>query len=211
MSTLAQLSTLERAFEARWEQLTRDLDPAPPMPTPQVMFSLERNYTFDFAWVDKLIFVELHGGGFNKGRHNREYGMVEDFTKYNLAVSMGWRGVYATTSMISDDPQTVIDTVLALLAHPVLSHNAEHSMWTARIRNLKRLGDQISNNGIQVVRLQSNKFAVHTGSGDFAVGGGKVLEEAQRAVLDFILRSASEAATPINLSKVGHTRERACF
>lgn len=204
-------SSLERAFEARWEQLTREIDPLPPAPRAQVRFDLERDFIFDCAWIDKLVYVELHGGGRVNGRHNRDYGMVADFEKANLAVSLGWRGVYATSSMIMENPEPVIQTVLTLLDQPVLSPDAELSMWTARVRNLVHADDEICNNGITVRRLKTNKFLVVTGKSEYQMGGRMPLIDAQRQVLDFILRAKNSAATPVSLMRQNYVREKVCF
>lgn len=198
-------SRLEAAFETRWDQLTRDLRPHPPNPTQQVMFSLEREYRFDAAFIDKLVYVELHGGGFSGGRHNREYGMVDDFTKYNLAVTMGWRGVYATSSMIDNDPQSVVDTVLALLAQPVLAPDYELTMWTARIRNLTKVGEQVTHNGIRIRREKRNRFALLLSGREYQTAPADRLIDGQREALNLILHGSSDASTPVLMRQQSKT------
>lgn len=198
-------SRLEAAFETRWDQLTRDLRPHPPTPRQQVMFSLERDFRFDFAWVDKMVYLETHGGGWSRGKHNRELGMVEDFTKYNLAVTMGWRGVYATTSMIDNDPQSVVDTVLALLAQPVLAPDYELTMWTARIRNLTKIGEQVTHNGIRVRREKRNGFGLLLSGREYQTAPADRLIDGQREALNLILHGSSDAATPVQMHQQSKT------
>ena len=49
-------------------------------------FNPDRRWRFDFAWPDKKVAVEMEGGIWIKGRHNRGRGMINDMIKYNWAV-----------------------------------------------------------------------------------------------------------------------------
>lgn len=194
-------SSLERTFLTRWQQLAPDA----PAPQEQIVFHPTRQWKFDACWINALVYLELHGGGFVGGRHNREYGMVEDFQKYNAAVVMGWRGIYATTSMIENDPAEVIESIRTLLAQPAYAPDAELSMWTARVRSL-RSGDCVEDNGIAVERLKSNTFYLSLSSGGFTVGGrDQALERVQQDVVGFILHGMSAAATPRILQNAERT------
>ena len=58
-----------------------------------------RKWRFDFVIEPELIYtkpgmllaVEVEGGIFMQGRHNRGNGMLADMEKYNAATVMGWR------------------------------------------------------------------------------------------------------------------------
>lgn len=189
-------SSLERAFLTRWQQLAPDA----PAPTPQVLFHPTREWPFDYAFIDKLVAVELSGGSFVGGKHNRAAGMRNDYEKNNAALALGWRIFYATTDMISDDPEPLISAIMTLLSQPVLSQDAEHSMWLARVRSLTHYGDAINNNGITVERQRGSRYNITLGKGVYAIGGGKTrIKQAQEQVLELILRGVSAAATPKHL------------
>lgn len=178
----------------RWIQMARNH----PVPSRQVLFHLDRDWCFDFAWIDKLVALEVHGGGRVNGRHNREYGMSDDFTKNNAAVSMGWRVFYATKTMVEDDPAAVCDAIKLLLDQPVLSNNVERTMWLARVRNLTKKGDTILNNGIAVERGSGSKLIVTVAKGKHNFGGGKLkLPQAREQVLEFILGRKTQNADPV--------------
>ena len=50
----------------------------------------DRRWRFDFAFPLKRVAVEVEGGIYNYGRHNRPTGMIADMEKYNEAAAMGW-------------------------------------------------------------------------------------------------------------------------
>lgn len=49
-----------------------------------------KDWRMDYAWPDLMLAVEVEGGGFINGRHNRGVGFAEDLRKYSEAMSMGW-------------------------------------------------------------------------------------------------------------------------
>lgn len=49
-----------------------------------------RRWRFDYAIPDKKIAIEIDGGVWNYGRHNRASGYVADMEKFNAAASLGW-------------------------------------------------------------------------------------------------------------------------
>lgn len=186
---MAKSSPLEDVMFTRWIQLA----PTYPHPSRQVLFHSDQNWCFDFAWIDKLVALEVHGGGWNHGRHNRELGMSEDFVKNNAAVSMGWRVFYATKTMVENDPSAVCAAIRILLDQPVLSNNVEWTMWLARIRNLTKPGDTVLNNGIAVTRGSGSKFTVSLAQGKHEIGKGKMrLAESRHRVLSLILGNPAE-------------------
>lgn len=54
-------------------------------------FAPPRRWRFDFAWPAQMLAVEVEGGIFAAGRHNRPLGMIADMEKYNEAALLGWR------------------------------------------------------------------------------------------------------------------------
>jgi very-short-patch-repair endonuclease len=67
-----------------------------------------RRWRFDFALPDKLA-VEVEGGVWAQGRHNRGAGFAADCEKYNEAVLLGWRVLRFTTDMVLDG--TALSTI----------------------------------------------------------------------------------------------------
>jgi very-short-patch-repair endonuclease len=59
-----------------------------------------RRFRFDFAWPGHKIAVEVEGGTFVSGRHNRGLGMAKDMEKYNLAAIDGWAVLRVTPHQI---------------------------------------------------------------------------------------------------------------
>jgi very-short-patch-repair endonuclease len=71
-------------------------------PVLQLRFAPPRRWRFDFAWESVKIALEVHGGGWVQGRHNRPLGMAKDFEKANTAQLMGWVVLHATGDMVED-------------------------------------------------------------------------------------------------------------
>jgi len=71
-----------------------------PLPEREYRFAPPRRWRFDFAWPDRKLAVEVEGGIWVRGRHNRGAGFVRDCEKYNTAVLLGWRVLRFTPGMI---------------------------------------------------------------------------------------------------------------
>lgn len=69
-------------------------------PVREFRFHHERKWRFDFAFPDKKIAVEIEGGVWNAGRHNRGSGFIADAAKYNAAAILGWRVLRYATEMV---------------------------------------------------------------------------------------------------------------
>lgn len=62
-----------------------------PLPERQYKFHPTRKWKLDFAWIDRKIGVELDGGLFAGGRHNRGAAIELTHEKLNEAVRLGWQ------------------------------------------------------------------------------------------------------------------------
>jgi very-short-patch-repair endonuclease len=73
-----------------------------PEPTEQHLFgkAIGRRWRFDFAWLDRMLAVEVEGGVYVQGRHTRGSGFTADIEKYNAATLMGWRVLRVTPEHI---------------------------------------------------------------------------------------------------------------
>lgn len=91
-----------------------------PVPEPEFRFAPPRLWRFDWAWPVYAIALEIEGGIWRQGRHNRGSGFLGDIEKYNAAASMGWlvfRCVHVGVGQPSPyDPRLVSDIRAAMLS-----------------------------------------------------------------------------------------------
>ena len=85
-----------------------------PAPEQEYRFDDNRRWRFDFAWPDCRLAVEVNGGEWSAGRHNRAGGMAADYEKLNAAVIAGWRVLQFTGGQVRDG--VAVDTIRAALA-----------------------------------------------------------------------------------------------
>lgn len=60
-------------------------------PVREYRFHETRKFRFDFAWIEEKLAVEIEGGIWINGGHNRGVGYSKDMEKYNLATLRGWK------------------------------------------------------------------------------------------------------------------------
>lgn len=53
-------------------------------------FDPTRRWRADFAWPDRMVIAEVHGGTWTGGRHVRPKGIQGDLEKSNAAQMAGW-------------------------------------------------------------------------------------------------------------------------
>lgn len=90
------MSDLEE--ELAWQLKTTKL----PLAVREYVFAAPRKFRADFAWPERLLLVEVDGGSFVQGRHNRAGGFATDCEKLNLGTLAGYRWLRFTGSMIHD-------------------------------------------------------------------------------------------------------------
>lgn len=69
-------------------------------PVREYAFAKPRRWRFDFAWPEKRIALEVEGGTWIGGRHNRGSGYAKDCEKYAEAAIAGWAVIRATTEQV---------------------------------------------------------------------------------------------------------------
>lgn len=75
-------------------------------------FLQNRKFRFDYAIPEHKIAIEIEGGVYTYGRHNRPIGYLNDMEKYNLAVLNDWKILrFPSLSKIS---QKDIDMIVKL-------------------------------------------------------------------------------------------------
>lgn len=85
-----------------------------PAPEQEYRFDDNRRWRFDFAWPDCRVAVEVNGGEWSAGRHNRAGGMAADYEKLNAAVIAGWRVLQFTGGQVRDG--VAVETIRRALA-----------------------------------------------------------------------------------------------
>ena len=65
-------------------------------------FAPPRRWRFDFAWPEIRLALEIEGGTWVRGRHNRPGGYAKDLEKYNTATLMEWRLLRFTPAQVTD-------------------------------------------------------------------------------------------------------------
>ena len=61
------------------------------------MFHYTRKWRFDYAIPDLKVAIEIDGGVWEYGRHNRAQGYINDMEKLNNAAALGWLVLRFTT------------------------------------------------------------------------------------------------------------------
>lgn len=69
---------------------------------PEFKFHPTRKWRFDYAIPSRKIAIEIEGGLWISGRHNRPFTMIKDFEKYNEAAKLGWRLLKYTPQQITN-------------------------------------------------------------------------------------------------------------
>ena len=59
-------------------------------PVEELRFAPPRRWRFDYAWPKHMIALEVEGGLWTYGRHNRAASMIKDIEKYSIAAILGW-------------------------------------------------------------------------------------------------------------------------
>lgn len=81
----------------------------------KVKFDVSRNWEADFRIFDRFgignWLVEVEGGQYTRGRHQRPRGYQADCEKYNAAALLGYRVLRFTTEHIERRMDYVIETI----------------------------------------------------------------------------------------------------
>lgn len=83
-------------------------------------FHPERKFRFDLAWPNYKVYLEVDGGIFIRGGHNRGAQILKDWDKRNNATMLGWRGLWV-------QPKDLCMTETVEIIRSALS--APHAAW----------------------------------------------------------------------------------
>lgn len=73
-----------------------------PEPEQQIQFIPGRRYKADFLFNDAMLVVEVDGGAYIRGRHNRAAGRSADCERDILAILNGYTVIRLTTNMVKN-------------------------------------------------------------------------------------------------------------
>lgn len=65
-----------------------------PCPMYELTFALPRKWRFDLAWPGHRLALEVQGGIFAGGRHNRGAALLKEWEKLNEAAALGYRVMF---------------------------------------------------------------------------------------------------------------------
>jgi very-short-patch-repair endonuclease len=105
-------SPLEHLFWTLWHNEVPDSVPAP---VREYKFDPGRNWRLDFAWPGIKFAVEIHGGQWTRGRHQRGAGFAQDLEKMNAAQIAGWVVLQFTTDHMEKMPIQVVENVAEMV------------------------------------------------------------------------------------------------
>lgn len=88
---------MSAVFDQKWPGVEREYRFAP-----------LRKWRFDFCWPDGKIALEVEGGIWVNGGHNRGSGFMKNIEKYNEAAIMGWRLIRVTPQMMENGEVMVL-------------------------------------------------------------------------------------------------------
>ena len=66
-------------------------------------FAKPRRFRFDLAHLPTKIAIEIQGAVWVNGRHTRGSGLLNEYTKMNLAAALGWRVFYLCANTVNDE------------------------------------------------------------------------------------------------------------
>ncbi len=103
-------SVLETRFRLIWESI------GGPNVEREYMFHPARFYRADFFHSPSKTLIEIEGGAYSAGRHNRTKGFLQDGDKYLQAFLLGFNVVRLTSQHINTDTLTALAGRLRRLA-----------------------------------------------------------------------------------------------
>jgi len=80
-------------------------------PNPEFRFDSDRLWRFDFAWPAHKLAIEIDGGLWVDGAHNRGAALLKQYEKSNAATLAGWRVLRYAPDQLA---QAAHDVALAL-------------------------------------------------------------------------------------------------
>ncbi len=112
---IKQKRGLENAFAATWKYMVQDGKPTYVREYKFAKKEMDREWRFDFAFVEQRVGIEIDGGTHRGGRHVRGKGYQSDCNKLNAAVCLNWAVLRYTSDDIMNRGADVIEQVCLVL------------------------------------------------------------------------------------------------
>ena len=113
LATVSAKTRLENQFLAAFKLVKPN---GVPLPEREHKFHESRKWRFDFAWPAIKLAVEIQGGSFVRGGHNRGPQQAKDYEKLNEAQLAGWRVLQFNTLQMRDAGECALFTVSVMCA-----------------------------------------------------------------------------------------------
>lgn len=97
--TKLRIMPAPKALSTGEEQFALDCKRVGLAPVREFQFS-KRKFRADFGFVAEKLLVEVEGGIWIRGRHNRASSIEKDFVKYSLAAILGYRVIRCSTDQV---------------------------------------------------------------------------------------------------------------
>ena len=98
---------------------------------PEYKFAPPRRWRADFAHLGAMLLVEIEGGAWSNGRHNRGTGFIADMEKYNTAVMMGYSVLRYTPEMVKSG--AAIAQVIEFIKRKNIKNKCEKALHCDRM------------------------------------------------------------------------------
>ena len=99
-----------------------------PTPIREHRFAPPRRWRFDLCWPEQMLAVEVNGGAWINGRHNRATGQRTDNEKHNAAAAGGWC-VLRYTGTEEPTRATKASRWISTQCVPVMGASAGPKLW----------------------------------------------------------------------------------
>ena len=103
------MSDLEASFDYHWRVLN-----GPPLES-EYRFYPRRKWRFDRVQHQTMVAIEIDGGIYQQGRHNRAAGYTNDCEKLNVAALLGWTVFRLTQPMIENEPSVHLSPIIQFI------------------------------------------------------------------------------------------------
>ena len=105
VSVKPEMSSLEAQFALMWRSL------GGPELVMQHRFHPVRKWRMDFAHLETMVAIEIHGGIYGMSRHTTGTGFRDDREKMNAAQSMGWVVFEVVTGFTLHEVEKILEFV----------------------------------------------------------------------------------------------------
>ena len=104
---MASKSTLEEKFLVKWNKIYPDIKLLR-----EYKLLENRRFRGDFAHLESKTVIEIQGGIWIRGRHNRATGYTKDCERSLLLVADGWKVIYLVESMFTEQIFEIIKGII---------------------------------------------------------------------------------------------------